>query len=482
MTDFYESVLYSSRLPLLHEKAVIYQSLREKHIQILWLEQKYFAPLRTIEGLPIHILSPGIWNAEAGPDFLKAHLKIGEMELRGDIEIHVRDEQWEQHQHHRDPRYNQVILHISVWRGNLFKSLYTSAGRHMYQCYLEEFFTVPIAKIPQLIDIELYPYEQFVGSGRCAEHIFGKTPTEETQRFFKSAAHWRLKQKFNRLAEAVENPSQRFLAGMAETLGYKNNAGTFLKLFLHLYEYPHLSHEKLLALGLGLCGFFKSHFSTMWQESPYYQQLQSSFAEFALPDESAFKLQLNQIRPLNHPVRRLALLIFTLRHAAFHSLDFHLNSLWESHWAGLRTRRDAHVLYQKLLNAFPSVEEIYWNTHYTFEIKASPSSLTLLGLDLRGKILLNIFCPLLFNQVSQRNQPAEKKAFECFYEALPSFPSRKSKYLMQRLFGDSLKKNLLKKGEIEQGIFQLHHDFCTHYEASCHGCPFVEHYQNLAKS
>jgi len=482
MTNFYESLLYSNPLPMLHEKAAVYQSLREKHIHILWLEQKYFAPLKTIEGLSIQILSPGIWNAEAGPDFLKAHLKIGEIELRGDIEIHVRDEQWEQHQHHRDSRYNQVILHLSVWRGNNFKSLYTEAGKSLYRCYLEDFVTVPLIKIPQLIDLELYPYEQFVGSGRCAEHIFAKTPSEETQRFFKSAAQWRLKQKYYRLTEFVAAPSQYFLAGMAEALGYKNNANAFQQLFLHLHKYPLLSQERLLALGLGLCGFFKTHYLEMWQASTYYQQLQSLFAEMALPETTPlFNLQLSQIRPLNHPVRRLVLLIMTLKDPAFQQLESKLHSLWHTHGLDVKNRRAAHLFYQMLLNAFPGAEDTYWNTHYLFETKTSASILTLLGLELRGKILLNVFCPLLYHQVVKRGQIEEQKAFECFYEALPSFPSRKSKYLMQRFFGDSLKRNLLKKGEMEQGIFQLHHDFCIHYEASCHGCPFVEHYQNLAK-
>ena len=93
-----------------------YHLLTERHIQAVWFEQKYFKNLRTSTNEPIEIISPGIWNAEAGPDFRKAHLKIGGREIQGDIEIHLMDEFWYQHQHHLDDRYNQVVLHVSLWQ------------------------------------------------------------------------------------------------------------------------------------------------------------------------------------------------------------------------------------------------------------------------------------------------------------------------------------------------------------------------------
>ena len=67
-----------------------YQFLTERHLQALWYDQKFFEFLKTDDNQPIQVLSPGIWNTEAGPDFLKAHLKIGGVELKGDIEIHLR--------------------------------------------------------------------------------------------------------------------------------------------------------------------------------------------------------------------------------------------------------------------------------------------------------------------------------------------------------------------------------------------------------
>lgn len=74
------------------EKKNVYHILTERHLQAMWLEQKYFHILKTCDGRHIEVISPGIWNSEAGPDFLKAHLKIGDQEYQGDIEIHLSQE------------------------------------------------------------------------------------------------------------------------------------------------------------------------------------------------------------------------------------------------------------------------------------------------------------------------------------------------------------------------------------------------------
>src|ERR1700761_5455772 len=95
-SDFpYSEILVESQntsLPMFREEGIAenvvpYPFLRERHLQAMWLEQKYFKNLTTTEGEAIIVLSPGIWNSEGGPDFLKAHLKIGHREIRGDVEL-----------------------------------------------------------------------------------------------------------------------------------------------------------------------------------------------------------------------------------------------------------------------------------------------------------------------------------------------------------------------------------------------------------
>ncbi len=87
--------------------------MREDFLHYVWQHQ-YFdkADLRTADGEEIQVLRPGHRNADAGPDFLNARLRLGEVEWNGAVEIHLRASDWARHQHQTDPKYDQVILHV----------------------------------------------------------------------------------------------------------------------------------------------------------------------------------------------------------------------------------------------------------------------------------------------------------------------------------------------------------------------------------
>jgi hypothetical protein len=87
--------------------------MKEDFLHYVWQHQ-YFdkADLRTAEGEEIQVLRPGQRNADAGPDFLNARLRLGEVEWNGAVEIHLRASDWNRHQHQTDPKYDQVILHV----------------------------------------------------------------------------------------------------------------------------------------------------------------------------------------------------------------------------------------------------------------------------------------------------------------------------------------------------------------------------------
>ncbi|GAB3586843.1 DUF2851 family protein [Hymenobacter daeguensis] len=87
--------------------------MREDFLHYVWQHQ-YFdkADLRTAEGEEIQVLRPGQRNADAGPDFLNARLRLGEVEWNGAVEIHLRASDWNRHNHQTDPKYDQVILHV----------------------------------------------------------------------------------------------------------------------------------------------------------------------------------------------------------------------------------------------------------------------------------------------------------------------------------------------------------------------------------
>jgi len=98
-----------------HEPAPGGRSVPEAFVQDLWDAQRFNrSDLTTTDGDSVLILDPGELNTDAGPDFSGAHLRIGEVDWFGDVEIHVTSGAWFDHNHHRDPRYDRVVLHVTL--------------------------------------------------------------------------------------------------------------------------------------------------------------------------------------------------------------------------------------------------------------------------------------------------------------------------------------------------------------------------------
>lgn len=90
--------------------------ISELLIQKLWLRQELESgSMRTTEGAPVRILSPGRWNRLEGPDFLSAEIEIAGQRCNGDVEIHFYCRDWQAHGHDRDSLYGNVILHAVVF-------------------------------------------------------------------------------------------------------------------------------------------------------------------------------------------------------------------------------------------------------------------------------------------------------------------------------------------------------------------------------
>lgn len=69
-------------------------------------------PQQTTDGLPVEVIDPGQHNLDSGPDFSAAILRIGNLQLAGNVEIHVSSSDWNRHGHQTDPAYDSVILHV----------------------------------------------------------------------------------------------------------------------------------------------------------------------------------------------------------------------------------------------------------------------------------------------------------------------------------------------------------------------------------
>ncbi|MCS6935218.1 MAG: DUF2851 family protein [Chitinophagales bacterium] len=87
--------------------------VNEEILHTVW-KYRLYDPLRlkTCNGESVEVLYPGIHNTDAGPDFTNAKIKIGDTLWVGNVEIHLREEDWYAHGHHSDAAYNNTILHV----------------------------------------------------------------------------------------------------------------------------------------------------------------------------------------------------------------------------------------------------------------------------------------------------------------------------------------------------------------------------------
>lgn len=455
------------------EKKNAYHILTERHLQAMWLEQKYFHTLKTSEGQTIEVISPGIWNSEAGPDFLKAHLKIGNQEYKGDIEIHLFQEGWQQHHHHTDPNYDHVILHLCYWESLKSYSTLTSKGKAIPSIFLKPFLKIPETRIIKLIDLDLYPYKHFAGTGKCSHELFKHLPQDKKTALFRSAALWRLKEKYERLMAKCDHSQDILLGGISMVLGYKHNAESFFSIYQNLKNQENSSHS-FLAQALGMSHFFDPFFQKKWANSMYYQTLKKEYAN-TQSTQNLINLKLHNIRPANHPVRRLALMSKIMCDPKIWYLESEFKNLWHSSWE--QCRKEGWKEFKKtLLKLIPTYQDDYWEYHYTFESIPQKKPVALVGEDLKWKILINVCLPILYAEIEQQAAGLEKEAFYDFYASIPASKSRKSTYLNFRFFDEKQKGLKFTRADIQQGAYQIHRDFCFHYEASCQGCPFVERY------
>lgn len=86
---------------------------RETDLASRWHSLPLPATLPLASGASFRLLHAGRAGGPQGPDIRDAVLAFPPgTESCGDVEFHIRCSDWYTHEHHRDPRYNNVILHV----------------------------------------------------------------------------------------------------------------------------------------------------------------------------------------------------------------------------------------------------------------------------------------------------------------------------------------------------------------------------------
>lgn len=273
--------------------------MNERLLQYLW-NYKVFTHLnfKDLIGNGIEILDFGKWNKDSGPDFLLAKIKINDVILAGNIELHVRSSDWIFHQHSTDPNYENIILHVVFHNDADIEELTKN--------------NIPTLELKDHIDESIFAkHETLLRESKfiSCEDLFD--PHEIPFRFYEETVLKKLEEKcseFEKDLELCKNDYEAVLFySLAYSFGLKVNAHLFrqiaesidFKVFIKICQ----SRTQLEALLFGISG---------WLENPEDEQMKIWKREFDFLkvkfkiSDLTIRPKFLKLRPPNFPTIRLS--------------------------------------------------------------------------------------------------------------------------------------------------------------------------------
>ncbi len=350
--------------------------MNEKLLQYIWQFQ-YFnkSNLVTAENDALSIINVGTLNTNQGPDFFNARIKINNIILSGNIEIHTKASQWILHQHSNDKNYKNIILHI-VWENDI--PIKDDNNTPIPTLELKNIVPkVLIEKYIELMEATLQlPCNSFLP---CLSQL-GWTSWKErltTERLlYKSSQIQEVYKKNN------NNWEETMWQLLAYNFGLKVNA-TFFQQVAETISNNILSKHKnrihqLEAMLLGQANLLNDEF-----QNDYPLSLKKEYIflkrKYNLNEVKGSALFL-RMRPANFPTIRLAQL------AALISNSSHLFS----------KIKEIETI-SELQNLFNINCSSYWNYHYTFFDNPSDFDEKKLGKQTIDNIIINTIIPIFFS-------------------------------------------------------------------------------------
>ena len=412
-----------------HESSRRYFPYTERHLHALWFDDRLRPKeLKTSRGEPVTVESPGRWNLEAGPDFSGAVLLIGREKRRvaGDAEIHIFPNDWKNHGHQTDPRYAGVRFHITWFSGAVDESVFPPGTIHL------SYGDLCSADL-ESIDLSAYPYHEPRATAEFP--MFGKDPDEILQTL-ESAGEERVRQKTLRMAWLMQQrgEEQAVYEETAAALGYKHNKAPFRKLAQQLpldalAQYG-TDRETVYAVLLGISGLLPKHPAACWPDAAkkelrllwdLWWREQHKWEDVVPLDKSDWRLA--GVRPLNHPVRRLAALAQWIASQCFKNID------------------------AISVSRFQCFEKSFWTEHTGWSGKEKPAELV--GKDRAHAIEINVIAPCRL-----------VKGQGDFLKRLPVEPLNSViRETVYRLFGPDHSPKLYRTALARQGLIQIFNDF-----------------------
>lgn len=458
------------------------QHIPEKWIQTIW-EHQYVKThdLNSLDGTIFHIIHPGQRNKEAGPDFKNAILRIGDNPpFTCDVEIDEEISFWKVHGHDQNPAFNNVALQVVYAPQKIkdFQPNRTISGKNILTFNLSDSLTIPSEKILEwaVASCAISAPSNIIGC--CSSGI---THMSEIQfnYLLEQAAMVRLNNKSELIKYAGMSYGweKALYIYLMRALGYKQNTIQMQQLTECLLEALSIIGEnfedrkidvcKYQSLLFGLAGMLPKNLVSNSEETKYqylinlwdyWWRIQAEINHLVLP---ATIWKTGNCRPGNHPQRRIAL-------AAYWFADKDFIAKIEN-WG----KKDLPEIYaEKSLREIlsPKIEDPFWERHYNLKAAASKKGLQLLGGEKVTEIAINVIIPWLWTRTELSDSKLRKLLKDRYLKWSIGNTNILTKNTLKRFFGN-IPSPRLKYEYQQQGVLQIHHDFCQMTNLRCQDCP-----------
>jgi hypothetical protein len=413
---------------------------KEELLQFAWqyrvLKPK---PLITKSGKTVEIIKQGDLNRDSGADFFNARIRLDELTLAGNIEVHVNSSDWLKHKHQNDKSYDNIILHVVY---NDDKIIAQNSDNNVEVLELKDL-------LPEYF---IENYEKLIAEKTdlpCKNQL--KNVNElKVSSWMQRMAIERLESKTEVIEHMFANFNndftQTFYAVLLKNFGFKVNALPFELIANYLPVQllaKHVHDQKQVeALLFGTAGLLDDQF-----EDKYLHSLQSEHEflknKYKLSSLKKEIFKYSRLRPANFPDLRLAQFAQLICHSP-----------------KLISEPQSYLNVKELKQALHFEPKGYWSKHYRADGKEH-SSILKLGDDSIQNILINTFSYFFFFYGRKLNKEQyQDLALDILEEV--KFESN----IKTKLFSEMSCSG--KSGLISQGLINLNDNYCS--KKACLNC------------
>lgn len=443
--------IQDTRLPVksFEKTSVPYRRVPEVVLSRIWNDGWHSRELRTVDGRRVGIVYRGVWTHSNGPDFRDAMLELDGRLIRGSVELHINASDWVRHGHAHDPAYDDVILHV-VLENDARVHASGPSGAPIPVVVLGPYLKGPIEGFPAW---DLPADLGALGKRACLPTLAGERP-DDVRTVLRREGWRRLHGKQLRFQQEMiaRTPGEVLYRALLDSLGLTGNrrgmAAVADALPVVVVERIAATHGVMgvQAALLGVAGFMPlspGHASLISPDAVDLARLDQRWTEL----RSAYRLDvidsklwnLNRVRPLNHPARRLASLSSLLGSVGASGLLGHL----------IATMVDG-------VKAFDG-----WLASVEPQI----------GTSRRRQMIVNAIAPFLAAYAEVTGDDSLSETVAAAWERLPgAVDDAVARQTLRQIVGD---RRFRVRGGLEvQGLHRIGREGCAHLR--CFECPIAE--------